>query len=141
MSKITYLNKTSAVDPLNPSIPTEVIQATDLNEIKASVNALYDALTYKSFVFQLTQSGTSDPTMATLFNNTGLTFTVQRAGVGAYLITPSAPPAQNKTAYFGGATAISLYYDGDFINVNTSVDGVATDSALAANPFEFRIYP
>lgn len=43
MSKITYSNKQTAVDPNNPA-PNEIFYATDANEVKASVNALYDRL-------------------------------------------------------------------------------------------------
>jgi len=43
MSKITYANKQTAVDPNNPA-SNEIFYATDANEVKASVNALYDKL-------------------------------------------------------------------------------------------------
>ena len=43
MSKITYANKQTAVDPNNPA-PNEIFYATDANEVKASVNDLYDRL-------------------------------------------------------------------------------------------------
>lgn len=42
MAKITYANKQTAVDPANPSIPIEVFRPQDANEIKTSVNYLYD---------------------------------------------------------------------------------------------------
>jgi hypothetical protein len=39
---------------------------------------------YKSFVGELSQSGGSDPSITTFFNNTGATFTITRDGAGQY---------------------------------------------------------
>jgi len=41
MAKIAYPNKQTAVDPNTPA-PNEIFTADNANEIKASVNALYD---------------------------------------------------------------------------------------------------
>lgn len=43
MAKITYANKQTAVDPNNPAA-NEIYFSTDANEVKASVNFLYDAI-------------------------------------------------------------------------------------------------
>jgi len=37
---------------------------------------------YKSFVGEFSQSGSSDPTFVTFFNDTGATFTITRQGTG-----------------------------------------------------------
>ena len=39
---------------------------------------------YKSFVGEFSQSGGSDPSLTTFFNDTGATFTITRQGTGHY---------------------------------------------------------
>lgn len=135
MSKIAYTTKQTAIDPLNPSIPTEVVTAADMNEIKDSVNSLYDKTVTACLL--VNQSGTGNPVITTVFNDTGLTFSASRTGVGTYLIQPSVPPALNKTMCIGGVTPdFGVYYDGTFININT-----VSDNALGDYNIKLEIYP
>lgn len=137
MSKINYATKVE-----NGGTTTAGrLSAADANEIKTSVNVLYDEVPYKSYVAQITQIGTSNPTLTVLQNTTGLTFVATRVGVGSYLVTPNTPPSDSKTAYFGGTREIGLFYDGDNLQVSTVVSGSPADASLFKNSIEFRIYP
>lgn len=138
MAKIAYANKVSN----SGATAAGLVAAADLNEVKTSVNALYDVVPYKSFVAKLSQSGTAAPTMVILQNTTGLTFVATRVAAGDYSITPSVAPAGAKVAVFGGTTEINLFYnDGFFLSVFTTLGATRTDGMLAGQPIEFNIYP
>ena len=44
---------------------------------------------YKEYVFSFTQTGTNNPVVTEMTNNTGLTFTFTRDSAGVYFLTPS----------------------------------------------------
>lgn len=102
MSKITYATKETAADPENPIVPEEVIQAADLNEIKESVNAIYDILPIGEFVANITQTGSAEPVLVVIKNTTGLTFTPLNIDVGQNAISIDTPPNADKIELFVG---------------------------------------
>lgn len=146
MSKIAYADKQTASDPQNPSIPTEVVTAGDMNEIKESVNDLYDKTSYVALI---NQSSTDAPTLTVLKNDTGLTFTPSRTIAGAYAIGFSSPPVLAKLEVIIGnqsnnVDALITYYINSsqlFINTkdvstDTQIDGIFLNTTLRIN-----IYP
>lgn len=62
-----------------------------IGDIKSSVCG------YKDYVFSFTQSGTNNPVVTEMTNNTGLTFTFTRNSAGVYYLTPSAAFNLSKT--------------------------------------------
>lgn len=108
----------------------------------------------------ISQSGTSTPTLTVLENNTGLTITAARNGVGQYSIVPSVGTFDFSKTYYhlennidntdntivlrirqndsGGLTSGSLK-----INTTATVSGVTTsyDDLLVKTPIEIIIYP
>ncbi|MFW0718722.1 hypothetical protein [Pedobacter sp. N23S346] len=51
MPKINYTNKQVAQDAANPVAPIEIFSARDANEIKESVNALYEIVGDDGFIY------------------------------------------------------------------------------------------
>ena len=52
---------------------------------------------YKDYVFSFTQSGTNDPVITELNNNTGLTFTFTTEATGIFVLNPSSDFDTDKT--------------------------------------------
>jgi len=112
----------------------------------SSVAAL--ALNYKAYVFYFTQSGTSNPVVTAMENNTGLTFTFTRSTSGDYHLVPSASFDLSKTwaQVTGGDVGQNTYlniknYQTNLIAIlniesttGNTVDGVTTGFV------ELRIY-
>ena len=98
MAKITYTTKDKyGTSPVNKG------RDVDFNEIKTSVNILYDNVTIgvKRYKALLTQSGENAPTTQVLENTLGtLTFVYQSDG--DYLCTSSGLFTQNKTVVLMG---------------------------------------
>lgn len=64
MAKIAYPNKQTAVNPSSPAA-NEIFTAANANEIKVSVNALYDALPGVPYEFTSDSSGEYDFSLVT----------------------------------------------------------------------------
>ena len=103
---------------------------------------------YKDYVFSFTQSGTNDPVITQLNNNTGLTFTFTRNSAGVFYLVPSSNIDVNKVwvqatgGHVGNSTAITVkgftVNRYDIINVDSS--GNPADE-VDAGFIELRIYP
>lgn len=133
MAKIAYATKISNSGATSAGL----VAAADMNEIKTSVNAVYDVVPYTSFVAKLTQNGTAAPVITILQNTTGLTFVATRVTTGVYRITPSTVPSELKVSYFGGMQGVEISYsDGTALSIGTTSDGI-----LAGHPIAFNIYP
>lgn len=141
MAKIAYATKVSN----GGTTAAGLVSPADMNDVKASVNALYDTVPYTSVVFQLSQPATSTPTKVELFNNTGRTLTVAKAGTGSFTVALSgASLPQAKCVIFGGDKLIHVEYSeslGNTILIGTYNAEIATDGVLSNSSFEFRIYP
>ena len=96
MAKITYTDKTTA--NTSPLPTTQKFTSGDANEIKESVNALYDAV-IREYVAVLIQSGTDAPTATILKNTLGVVPVWTREYAGGYLATSAGafPVAKTET--------------------------------------------
>lgn len=104
---------------------------------------------YKDYVFSFTQSGSNDPVITQLNNNTGLTFTFTRQGAGIFYLVPSSNIDVNKVwvQVTGGhhntpsVLTIKGYLSNryDIINVNSGTGNPVDD--VDAGFVELRIYP
>jgi hypothetical protein len=102
---------------------------------------------YRSAVFLISSSSTNNPTVNTLENTTGLTFTFTRVGVGQYDVTTSGSGAItiSKTATYISTysptiePAVDHYSHGKF-RINVYWNGSWADGRLEFNTLEFRIY-
>ena len=105
---------------------------------------------YTTYVARVSQTGTNAPTATVISNNTGLTFTWSRTGVGTYQVSPSSSFVINKTwiQMTGGdiSTGVTIVTiknitTGFAAAVNTNlINGAAADEITAAF-VEIRIYP
>lgn len=104
---------------------------------------------YKSFIGEMNQSGGSDPTITTFFNNTGATFTIIRDDVGTYRLTSSIALfvvgqmwwyiGNNQTS-FADYTFQAQYLSSTQMQIiSRDLDSVV-DDALQHTSFEFRKY-
>jgi len=114
-----------------------------IGDIKSSVCG------YKEYVFSFTQSGTNNPVVTEMTNNTGLTFTLVRNAPGVYYLTPSSNFDISKTwiQVSGGKVGIP-----SIVNVKSLMAGradVVNAATTTGNPtdeidiafIEVRIYP
>lgn len=103
---------------------------------------------YKEYVFSFTQTGTNNPVVTEMTNNTGLTFTFTRNSAGVYFLTPSSSFNLSNTwiQVSGGkvGTPSVLNVKGlstaraDIVNANTSTGNPADEIDIAF--VEVRIY-
>lgn len=102
MAKIIFTNKVDSLE--NPAPIINKVVAADMNEIKTSVNALYDAAPpYKVYTALLNQLGTNAPVATVLQNAVGnIVWTRQEAGF--YIATLNAAFPINKVYIQGMAS-------------------------------------
>jgi len=103
---------------------------------------------YKDYVFSFTQSGTNDPVVTKLNNDTGLTFTFTRVSAGVFYLVPSSDINISKVwvQVTGGKIGIPsvLTIKGygsnryDIINVNSGTGNPVDE--VDAGFVELRIY-
>lgn len=104
---------------------------------------------YKSFVFELTQIGTSAPSITTFFNDTGATYSISRDAVGEYRLESNISTFV-KTEMFWiignnqltqrSFTYQALYLSSTIMLICSYKDNAAEDDALEHTSFEFRKY-
>ena len=103
---------------------------------------------YKDYVFSFTQSGTNDPVITQLNNNTGLTFTFTRHSAGVFYLVPSSNIDVNKVwvQVTGGhhntpsVLTIKDYLSNRYDIINVDSTGNPVDD-VDAGFVELRIYP
>ena len=103
---------------------------------------------YKDYVFSFTQSGTNDPVITQLNNNTGLTFTFTRNSAGVFYLVPSSNIDVNKVwvQVTGGhhntpsVLTIKDYLSNRYDIINVDSTGNPVDD-VDAGFVELRIYP
>ena len=115
-----------------------------------TISATTTSLPYTSYVCKIDQIGTNDPVESILYNNTGLTLTWSRIGVGQYRAVWSTPVNSTKVT----VNTMGIFDNApNLINVigfsNTSftlstwkITGgtVEVDSIFKATPIEIKIY-
>ena len=153
---MAIINSYPTVTPSNDDLLLLVDTSVEGNPTKtATVSSVAKQVTlgYSSFVAQLSQTGTSVPTMTEVSNDTGLTFTISRINPGAFKITPSSDFVINKTVGLITGAGTSTQNPGNitglFINEVTTgflgvscinlVLGTAADGISYGN-IEIRIY-
>lgn len=104
---------------------------------------------YKEYVFSFGQTGTNNPVVTEMVNNTGLTFTFTRNAGGVYYLTPSAAFNLSKTwiQVTGGKVGTPSVLNiktlstvrADIINYNSSTGNPVDEIDIAF--VEVRIYP
>ena len=104
---------------------------------------------YKSFVGELSQSGGSNPSLTTFFNDTGATFTITRDAEGSYRLESdiSIFVKTEMWWYIGNNqltqesyTYQALYLSGTQMQIYSYKGGTLNDDALEHTSFEFRKY-
>ena len=153
---MAIINSYPTVTPQDGDLVVITDISTTPNSTKtATVGSIAKQVTlgYSSFVAQLSQTGTSVPTMTEVSNDTGLTFTISRINPGAFKITPGTDFVVNKTVALitgaGTSTQNAGNITGPFINEVTTgflgvsninlVLGTAADGISYGN-IEIRIY-
>ena len=153
---MAIINSYPTVTPSNDDLLLLVDTSVEGNPTKtATVSSVAKQVTlgYSSFVAQLSQTGTSVPTMTEVSNDTGLTFTISRINPGAFKITPSSDFVINKTVGLITGAGTSTQNPGNitglFINEVTTgflgvscinlVLGTAADG-ISNGSIEIRIY-
>jgi hypothetical protein len=79
MSKITFTDKNKEL-----TTPVNRFRDSDANEIKASVNALYDRLPVKMWFGRITQTGTDNPVIDTTYFSEFTNISLERDAAGKY---------------------------------------------------------
>jgi hypothetical protein len=153
---MAIINSYPTVTPQDGDLVVITDISTTPNSTKtATVGSIAKQVTlgYSSFVAQLSQTGTSVPTMTEVSNDTGLTFTISRINPGAFKVIPSSDFVINKTVALitgaGTSTQNAGNITGPFINEVTTgflgvsninlVLGTAADGISYGN-IEIRIY-
>ena len=104
---------------------------------------------YKSYVGEFTQVGTNDPSITTLFNDTGATFTITRDTTGVYRLESdiSIFVKTEMWWYIGNNqltenpyTYQAIYLTSTQMQINSYKGGTLNDDALEHTSFEFRKY-
>lgn len=109
----------------------------------ATKNYVDNQIPYKSLVQLVTQSGTSDPTAISVYNNTLSSYSWSRISAGQFRITATGTPfTNNKTVVFVNAgssenTFLPVYWERVDIN---KIDLLTYDDELENASFEVRIY-
>ena len=149
--KISQL--TSATTPLTGTEELAIVQGG--STVKATAQDVADlaaGLPYKSYVAIISQSGTSNPTVSAVLENTIGTMTVTRSGVGTYTFQSSGFGGfggNNKVVvlFLNGQSTTGLYRGqyvppigavqlGSFNTSNTVTDGLISTATI-----EIRVYP
>lgn len=148
--KITYLDKEPAADPENPDVPTQVVEAADLNEIKTVVNENDAREPFTKFVGHISQTGTGEPDLVELHSNIGQPAIASRNGVGDYEVAFAGDAfVENSTIVLVGTNAgatmdgfvLAHYTPSGSLQFRTfDLTGAATDGILKQFPFEIRVY-
>lgn len=155
MATQSEINAAKAVvdtDITNQTAESSVTAAAVGNNIKEAMDLTLSP--YRSYVAQISQSGTSAPTVVQLFENGfGGTPVWARTGVGTYTLTITGAFVVNKTMSLPKeiciissvpdelAQNVSLYrVSANVFSVDTFSNGAASDDILNTFPFEIRVY-
>ena len=148
---MAIINSYPTITPKNDDLLLLVDTSTASNPTKtATVSSVSSLLNkgYKDYVISFTQSGTNDPVITELNNNTGLSFAWTRSSPGIYesTISPSLDTSKTWVQVTGGtseSTTLHLKFIGssDISLVNLALDGTAAPTDNLDNGYlELRIY-
>ena len=148
---MAIINSYPTVTPENGDLLLLVDTSIEGNPTKTATVSSVSSLVqkgYKDYVFSFTQSGTNDPVVTELSNDTGLTFTFTRQGSGIFYLTSSSNIDISKVwvQVTGGhhnipsVLTIKGYTNNryDIINVNSGTGNPIDD--VDAGFVELRIY-
>jgi len=148
---MAIINSYPTITPKNDDLLLLVDTSTASNPTKtATVSSVSSLLNkgYKDYVISFTQSGTNNPVITELNNNTGLSFAWTRSSPGIYesTISPSLDTSKTWVQVTGGtseSTTLHLKFIGpsDISLVNLALDGTAAPTDNLDNGYlELRIY-
>ena len=148
---MAIINSYPTVTPENGDLLLLVDTSIEGNPTKTATVSSVSSLVqkgYKDYVFSFTQSGTNDPVVTELSNDTGLTFTFTRHGPGIFYLASSSNIDISKVwvQVTGGhhnipsVLTIKGYTNNryDIINVNSGTGNPIDD--VDAGFVELRIY-
>ena len=148
---MAIINSHPTVTPSNSDLLLLVDTSIEGNPTKTATVSSVSSLVqkgYKDYVFSFTQSGTNNPVVTELNNDTGLTFTFTRDSQGTFLLVPSSNLDLTKTwtQVTGGSIGqssvlnIKAYNPGqiDVINLQTTPGNPVDD--IDVGFIELRIY-
>ena len=148
---MAIINSYPTVTPENGDLLLMVDTSVEGNPTKTATVGSISSLVnkgYKDYVFSFTQSGTDDPIVTELNNDTGLTFTFTRINPGQFHLVPSDSLDISKTwaQVTGGDIGIDTVlniknYEANLIaiiNVETATASPIDD--VATGFVEIRIY-
>lgn len=159
-TKIDHNGILTTPSPVFTGAPTAPTATAGTNTTQLATTAFVQA--EKKLVFRglISQSGTSDPTLIVLENNTGLTMAVSRTGTGQYLIQPTVGSFDYSKTYYHLENnidndsnsivlrmrqndALGATTGGLKINTTSTSSGITTyfDSQLVKTPIEIIVYP
>jgi len=104
---------------------------------------------YKSLVGEFSQTGSSDPSLTTFFNDTGATFTITRDGTGSYRLESNISIFVKTEMWWyignnqlteNSYTYQAIYLSSTQMQINSYKGGTLNDDALEHTSFEFRKY-
>tara|TARA_R100001460_G_scaffold72704_1_gene113508 strand:+ start:107 stop:556 length:450 start_codon:yes stop_codon:yes gene_type:complete len=148
---MAIINSYPTITPKNGDLLLLVDTSKEGNPTKtATVSSVSSLLNkgYQDYVISLTQSGTNDPVVTELHNNTSLTFTWTRAGTGVYeaAISPNLDTSKTWVQVTGGTSEsttlhLKLIGSSSLTLVNLALDGTAAPTDNLDNGYlELRIY-
>ena len=142
MSNVPYFQSMSDFEPLTPSKVAALA-----NAVETLVKTPASAVTYKSYVALITQTGTNAPVATVLENTLGGTVVWSRDMAGAYIATLTGAFPANKTVYNNSSQLNSLvsgttysYYYYRVNNNSFELDTLNGDGNLSNALFEIRVY-
>ena len=148
---MAIINSYPTVTPDNDDLLLLVDTSVEGNPTKTATVGSVSSLVnkgYKDYVFSFTQSGTNDPVVTELNNDTGLTFTFTRFNPGTFYLVPSDSLDISKTwaqvtgGDIGTDTVLNIKnYQANLIaiiNVETSTANPIDD--VSTGFVEIRIY-
>lgn len=99
----------------------------------------------RSFIGNITQSGTSAPTITSFINTTGSTFTTSYTSVGTYKITASSAIFDATNTWImvtNGEAHIEMYRNTstEIIVKTYNASGTLTNGLITKKSFEIRLY-
>ena len=114
---MAIINSYPTVTPANSDLLLLVDTSVEGNPTKTATVSSVSRLVqkgYKDYVFSFTQSGTNNPVVTELNNDTGLTFTFNWDSQGTFLLVPSSNLDLTKTwvqvtgGHIGGGTVLNI---------------------------------
>ena len=147
---MAIINSYPTVTPNNDDLLLLVDTSVEGNPTKtATVSSISNLVNkgYKDYVFSFTQSGTDDPVVTELNNDTGLTFTFTRQSAGVFYLVPSSNIDINKVwvqvtgGHVNGSTVLTIkgYTNNRYDIINVDSSGNPADD-VDAGFVELRIY-